>query len=75
VSRTNIDIDDELIARVMERWGFATKREAVDSALHSLDVKPFTREEILATEGMGWEGDLDQMRSIPRPVREWIERE
>jgi Arc/MetJ family transcription regulator len=75
MSRTNIEIDDALIARVMERWGFRTKREAVDQALHSLDVKPFTREEILATRGMGWEGDLDEMRSIPEPVRDWIERE
>jgi Arc/MetJ family transcription regulator len=75
VSRTNIEIDDEVIARVMERYGFTTKREAVNEALRMLDVKPYTREQIRALRGMGWEGDLDQMRSIPRPVKDWIERE
>jgi Arc/MetJ family transcription regulator len=75
MSRTNIEIDDELIARVMERWGFRTKREAVDQALQNLDVKPFSREEILALRGIGWEGDLDEMRSIPPPVKDWIERD
>lgn len=75
MSRTNIEIDDELIERVIERYGFNSKREAVDQALHSLDIKPFTHEEIRALRGMGWEGDLDEMRSIPPPVEAWIERE
>lgn len=65
MGRTNIEIDDELIARVMERNGYRSKREAVDAALRKLDVKPFTREQILELEGMGWGGDLDQMRSNP----------
>ena len=75
MSRTNIEIDDALIGRVMDRHGFRTKREAVESALRRMDVEPATREEILAMEGMGWDGDLDAMRSIPEPVRSWIERE
>jgi len=75
VARTNIEIDDELIARVMERYGFRTKREAVERALRSLDVEPLSREEILELQGMGWEGDLDAMRSSAPPVKAWIERE
>jgi Arc/MetJ family transcription regulator len=63
MSRTNIEIDDELMRRVMERWGFRTKREAVDSALRRLDIEPMTREEALAMEGTGWEGDLDELRA------------
>jgi Arc/MetJ family transcription regulator len=62
MSRTNIDIDDELMRRVMERWGFRTKREAVDSALRRLDITPMTREEVRAMAGSGWEGDLDALR-------------
>ncbi|MBM3690250.1 MAG: type II toxin-antitoxin system VapB family antitoxin, partial [Actinobacteria bacterium] len=30
VGRTNIDIDDELVHRVMVRYHLSTKREAVD---------------------------------------------
>jgi Arc/MetJ family transcription regulator len=60
--RTNVDIDDALIARVMRRYGLPTKRAAVDLALRRLDIEPLTREEALAMRGSGWEGDLDQLR-------------
>ncbi len=74
MARTNIEIDDELIERVMRFYGYRTKREAVDRALRRLDVEPMSREEILAMEGTGWEGDLDQMRQ-PDPVLErWMNR-
>ena len=33
MGRTNIEIDDDLIAEAMRRYGLATKREAVDFAL------------------------------------------
>ena len=36
VSRTNIDIDDELIATVMKQNALTTKREAVDFALRKV---------------------------------------
>jgi Arc/MetJ family transcription regulator len=63
MARTNIDIDEDLINEVMERYGFATKREAVHSALSRLAPAPMTREEALAMRGFGWDGDLDAMRS------------
>lgn len=63
MTRTNIDLDDDLIAEVMQRHGFRTKREAVDSALRRLAPEPMTREEALTMRGIGWEGDLDAMRS------------
>ena len=66
VARTNIDIDDELIDRVMRRHGLASKRETVDFALRRLDVTPMTREQALAMQGSGWEGDLDEMRGPDR---------
>jgi Arc/MetJ family transcription regulator len=74
VSRTNVDIDDELIERVMDRYDFRTKREAVDRALRRLDVEPASREEILAMEGIGWEGDLEAMRANGPTLDAWIDR-
>jgi len=62
MARTNVEIDEELIGRVMSRHGFRTKREAIDNALRNLDVRPARRDEILAMEGMGWEGDSELER-------------
>ena len=62
MSRTNVEIDDELIARVMRRYGLSTKRAAIDLALRRLDLEPMSREEALAMRGTGWQGDLDELR-------------
>jgi len=62
MSRTNIDIDDELIDRVMRRYRVTTKREAVDLALRRAAGNPMTREEFLELHGIGWEGNLDEIR-------------
>ena len=62
MGRTNIDIDDELVAAVMRRYGVRTKREAVDLALRRLVGPPLTSEFLRALEGLGWDGDLDAMR-------------
>lgn len=63
MSRTNIDIDDELAAEVMRRFGLSTKKAAVDLALRRLVGLPLTREFLLGLEGVGWQGDLDELRS------------
>jgi Arc/MetJ family transcription regulator len=64
VSRTNIDIDDELVAAVMRRYHLRSKREAVDLALRRLaGGSPMGREQMLAMRGTGWDGDLEEMRS------------
>jgi Arc/MetJ family transcription regulator len=65
MARTNIDIDDELVATVMRRYRLRTKKEAVDLALRRLVGPVPTREELLALEGSGWDGDLDELRSDP----------
>ena len=62
MARTNIDIDEDAVKRVMERYGFKTMREAVNYALNRLVAVKATREEALAARGIGWEGDLEQMR-------------
>lgn len=63
VTRTNIEIDDELVARAMRLYRLRSKREAVDLALRRLVGSPMSREEVLACEGTGWAGDLSEMRS------------
>jgi Arc/MetJ family transcription regulator len=63
MSRTNIDIDDELIGRVMRRYRLPSKRAAVDLALRRLVGEPMSRDEALAMEGSGWSGDLDELRA------------
>jgi len=68
MARTNIVIDDELVARAMRRYRLRSKREAVDFALRELVGEPMTREEMLAMEGTGWDGDLDAMRAPDRVV-------
>ena len=62
MSRTNIDIDDELVAQVMRRYGVATKKQAVDLALRRLVGVPLSREFLLSLEGIGWDADLDDIR-------------
>ena len=67
MSRTNVDIDDEACRIVMARFNLATKREAINLALHRLAVEPMNREEALAMEGTGWDGDLDELRGSRVP--------
>ena len=67
MSRTNIDIDDELIERVMRRYRLPSKRAAVELALRRLAGEPMSREEALAMEGSGWSGDLGQLRAAGMP--------
>jgi Arc/MetJ family transcription regulator len=63
VTRTNIEIDDVLIDRAMRLYRLRSKREAVDLALRKLVGEPMSRDEMLAAEGRGWGGDLDEIRS------------
>ncbi len=59
--RTNVVIDEDLIERVMQQYGFRTKRETVDYALRRL-VSKYAPKDMLDLEGVGWGGDLDAMR-------------
>jgi len=67
MSRTNIEVDDELIAEVMRRYGVRTKREAVDLALRRLVGMPLTREFLRRLKGVGWGSELDELRSAESP--------
>lgn len=65
MGRTNIVIDDELIEKVMKLYGLTTKRAAVDFALRRL-VEFKTPRDMLDLHGIGWEGDLEEMRRNER---------
>ena len=65
MSRTNIDIDDDLIERVMRLYALETKRSAVHFALERLVDRPMSKEEMLSMRGTGWDGDLVEMRTNP----------
>lgn len=62
MTRTNIDIDDEACAIVMQRYQLMTKKEAVNLALRMLAAEPLTEEEAKQLKGSGWEGDLQTLR-------------
>jgi Arc/MetJ family transcription regulator len=62
MARTNIDIDEDACAAVMRRYGFASKREAVNFALRALAVEPLSVKNARGLRGSGWEGSLDDMR-------------
>jgi Arc/MetJ family transcription regulator len=61
--RTNIVIDDELMAEALKASGYKTKKEAVEQGLKLL-VQLSKQQEIRKLRGkIKWEGDLDEMRS------------
>ena len=61
--RTNIVIDDDLMARAMTATGTRTKRETVEMGLRAL-LKLQRQGEIRQLRGaVEWSGDLEAMRS------------
>jgi len=61
--RTNIVIDDTLMADTLKATGLKSKREAVEMGLRTL-LRLRRQEAIRGFRGrLAWEGDLDGMRS------------
>jgi Arc/MetJ family transcription regulator len=61
--RTNIVIDDQLMAEAMRASGAKTKRAAVEEALRTM-IRLRGQQEILKLRGkINWVGDLDAMRT------------
>ena len=70
----NVDIDQQACEELMRLCGYSTHAEAINAALrtqvkHSralqgarLPKRRMTPEEIESYRGIGWEGDLDEMR-------------
>lgn len=61
--RTNIVIDDKLMAEALKATGLNTKKEAVEEGLKAL-IKLRKQTSIRSLRGkLNWDGDLDDMRS------------
>lgn len=61
--RTNIEIDDNLMADVLKATGLSTKKEAVELGLKVL-IKLNKQASIRAFRGrLKWEGNLEEMRA------------
>tara|TARA_R100001509_G_scaffold148104_5_gene105746 strand:+ start:5071 stop:5301 length:231 start_codon:yes stop_codon:yes gene_type:complete len=61
--RTNIVIDDQLMAEALKASGLQTKKEVVEQGLRLL-VRLGQQQELRKLRGkVAWEGDLERMRS------------
>ena len=60
--RTNIEIDEDLMAKALKTGGYKTKKAAVEEGLRLL-VQTRAQSRIRRLRGkLRWEGSLDQMR-------------
>ena len=66
--RTNIEIDDKLMAQAIKLTGLPTKRAVVEEGLRLLVRVRKQAQALKALRGLGWEGDLDEVRQ-DRPLR------
>lgn len=67
MGRTNIGVDDDLIAEAIRLTGAATKSEVVDIALRRLVEKGSLYRTIRNLRGkLEWEGDVDAWRRRAR---------
>lgn len=63
VSRTNIDLQDDLVLEVMQAFDLPTKRSSVEYASRRLLDARLSDADLDAMMGVGWEGDLDSLRA------------
>ncbi|MBM4031169.1 MAG: type II toxin-antitoxin system VapB family antitoxin [Planctomycetes bacterium] len=60
--RTNVVLDDELVARAVESGGYRTKKSAIEAGLRLL-VQLNAQQKLLRLRGkVRWEGNLEEMR-------------
>jgi Arc/MetJ family transcription regulator len=60
--RTNVVIDDELIAQAMTSTGLTTKKAVIEEALRTL-IRLKSQEGVRQLRGqLPWEGNLNEMR-------------
>ena len=65
VARASIDIDENLVAEAMRRYGLHSKRGAVEFALRRLIGEAMSSDEALAMEGSDWDIGLADLRRDP----------
>ncbi|TCR92807.1 type II toxin-antitoxin system VapB family antitoxin [Rhizobium sp. BK376] len=60
--RTNVDIDDDLMEQAMQTGGLPTKKATIEAALEEFVRRRRQKAAIRDLAGIGWEGNLDEMR-------------
>lgn len=60
--RTNIDIDDKLMAEAMAASGLSTKKATVEEALKLMLLRKSRGKALENMAGTGWAGNLDETR-------------
>ena len=60
--RTNIEIDDKLMAQALKLTGLPTKRAVVEEGLRLMVRRRKQARGLKSLKGFGWEGDLGEMR-------------
>jgi Arc/MetJ family transcription regulator len=59
---TNIDLDNQILGKIMELRRFKSKKEAVNEALNNY-LRQLRQQQALGLKGTKiWEGNLDEMR-------------
>jgi Arc/MetJ family transcription regulator len=64
MSRTNIEIDDALVAVAQRMYRLDSKRSAVDLALRRLVGEALSRDEALALQGSGFDYTNEEVESF-----------
>ena len=60
--RTNVVLDDKLMARALRASGCSTKRAAIESGLRLL-IQVNSQNRLRSLKGkIAWQGDLEEMR-------------
>lgn len=60
--RTNIELDDALLAAAQKATGLPTKKAVVEEGLRRIVRAAEQRRALDRLRGIGWVGDLDEMR-------------
>lgn len=66
-TRTNIELDDDLVEAAMRLYGTRTTKDTVELALRRLVGAALSVDDAVAMEGSGWDGDLEQLRQDAQP--------
>ena len=69
--RTNIDIDDDLMADAMAALGAKTKKATVEEALRRVARDILVKRARALRGTVRWQGDLNEMRDDPAYLHDW----
>ena len=67
--RTNIDIDDELMAATIKATGKATKKAAVEEAMRYYNRAKIFRDLVEGMRGIEWDDGLDTIQRLDEQRR------